>query len=60
MRRAPARLALVGAVAPTVTASTLVGAAGPQGAGASNENAFLPTFPYAAPPEQGYAHTGHR
>jgi hypothetical protein len=26
----------------------------------SNENAFLPNFPYVAAPNQGYAHTGHR
>ena len=26
----------------------------------SNENAFLPHFPYVAAPNQGYAHTGHR
>jgi Domain of unknown function (DUF4331) len=26
----------------------------------ANENAFLSTFPYVAPPNQGYAHTGHR
>jgi hypothetical protein len=25
-----------------------------------NENAFLPSFPYLAAPNQGYAHTGHR
>jgi Domain of unknown function (DUF4331) len=25
----------------------------------ANENAFLPTFPYAAPPNRGYEHTGH-
>jgi uncharacterized protein DUF4331 len=25
----------------------------------ANENAFLPTFPYVAPPNQGYDHTGH-
>ncbi len=24
-----------------------------------NEQAFLPQFPYAAAPNQGYAHTGH-
>jgi hypothetical protein len=26
----------------------------------TNENGFLPTFPYVAAPNQGYAHTGHR
>jgi hypothetical protein len=26
----------------------------------TNENAFLPAFPYVAAPNQGYAHTGHR
>jgi hypothetical protein len=26
----------------------------------TNENEFLPTFPYVAAPNQGYAHTGHR
>jgi hypothetical protein len=26
----------------------------------TNENAFLPNFPYVAGPNQGYAHTGHR
>ena len=26
----------------------------------ANENTFLPTFPYVAAPNQGYAHTGHR
>jgi uncharacterized protein DUF4331 len=26
----------------------------------TNENAFLPNFPYVAVPNQGYAHTGHR
>ena len=25
----------------------------------ANENAFLPTFPYAAKPNRGYEHTGH-
>lgn len=25
----------------------------------TNENAFLPSFPYVAAPNQGYAHTGH-
>jgi hypothetical protein len=26
----------------------------------ANENAFLSTFPYVAPPNRGYEHTGHR
>jgi hypothetical protein len=26
----------------------------------ANENAFLSTFPYLAPPNRGYEHTGHR
>jgi Domain of unknown function (DUF4331) len=26
----------------------------------ANENAFLPTFPYAAIPNRGYEHAGHR
>jgi hypothetical protein len=26
----------------------------------ANENAFLPSFPYVAPPNRGYEHTGHR
>jgi uncharacterized protein DUF4331 len=26
----------------------------------ANENTFLPSFPYVAPPNQGYDHTGHR
>lgn len=26
----------------------------------ANENTFLSQFPYVAPPNQGYAHTGHR